>query len=252
MVDFILNNRQIIADLPVGTMLLDFLRSKQNTKSIKAGCKTGSCGSCLVLAGKPDGEVVSYLPVNSCILPLEEVHGKHIVTLEGLNKKRIPDLNPIQQFLTDQGGIQCGYCTPGIVISLTGFLLNSPAIDKSRAAIALDGNLCRCTGYQGIRRAVDLLCQKFTLPDKTGRIKWLVEKDILPAYFSDIPKRLNKIGTSSRRPSTKTKSSGLVVAGGTITWQNSEELSPDRVLFCRKEKICRGYELKRTNVLSEQ
>ena len=100
---FILNNREISTDMPFDTIMLDFLRSHQGIKSIKAGCRTGSCGSCLILVGELNEKSVSYRPLNSCILPLAEVKGKHVVTLEGLNTYR---LNPIQHAMAEQGAVQ--------------------------------------------------------------------------------------------------------------------------------------------------
>ena len=143
---FILNNRKICTDMPFDMTMLDFLRSRQHITSIKAGCRTGSCGSCLIMLGELNGDSVSYRPLNSCILPLGEVNGKHVLTVEGINNIR---LNPIQQEMAEQGGVQCGYCTPGIIISLTCFLLNSPFFNESLAEIALDGNLRPCCKVRG-------------------------------------------------------------------------------------------------------
>jgi len=241
---FILNNREISTDMPFDTIMLDFLRLYQGIKSVKAGCRTGSCGSCLVLVGELNGESVSYRPLNSCILPLAEVKVKHVVTLEGLNTYR---LNPIQHAMAEQGAVQCGFCTPGIIISLIGFLLNSPFFDKSLAETALDGNLCRCTGYHGIKRAVSLLCENFTPasnPNSIERINWLIEKEILPSYFLQIPIRLQKIQQKSAKSLTQITKNSVIIAGGTIQRQKSEDLHSKQVVFLSEKKELSGIKIE--------
>ncbi len=121
MINFLLNNENISTELPSGMVVLDFLRHSQRLVGTKEGCCEGDCGACLILVGKWDGDTMSYQPVNSCLLPLAELDGKHVVTIEGLNNH---ELNPIQAAIVSQGATQCGYCTPGIVISLTGFFLS--------------------------------------------------------------------------------------------------------------------------------
>ncbi len=241
---FILNNRVIRTDMPFDTTMLDFLRSRQHITSVKAGCRTGSCGSCLILVGESDGESVCYRPLNSCILPLEEANGKHVLTVEGLNNNR---LNPIQQAMAEQGAVQCGYCTPGIVISLTCFLLRSPFFDESLAEIALDGNLCRCTGYHGIKRAAALLCQNFSPssePDSMERIKWLTEKEILPSYLLQIPRQLQEIQPELQRRPNQISQNSVIIAGGTVHGKKSEDLSSEQVVFLSERKDLSGIRIE--------
>ncbi len=179
MINFLLNNKNVSTELPSGMVVLDFLRHLQRLVGTKEGCREGDCGACLILVGKLDGDTVSYQPVNSCLLPLAELNGKHIVTIEGLNNQ---ELNPIQQAIVNEGATQCGYCTPGIIISLTGFFLSKKNFETQKAISSLDGNICRCTGYQSIKRAANQLCQKFTRSD-VSQIQWLVNEQILPNYF---------------------------------------------------------------------
>ena len=237
MIKFILNNQEVNTNLPFEMRVLDFLRSQRGITSIKAGCRTGSCGTCLILAGELDNDIVSYRPLNSCLLPLAEVNGKHLVTIEGLNR---PQLNPIQQAMVDEGAIQCGYCTPGIVIALTAFFLNSPSLNESLTTVALDGNLCRCTGYQGIKRAVSLLCQQFALPNvnPAERIKWLVDLQILPTYFLEISQRLQKFPAHHL---TSIPSNATIVAGGTIPWQNDPSKP---VVFLSQHQALSGIQIE--------
>lgn len=125
--------------------LLDVLRDKLRLTGTKKGCNLGDCGACTVL--------VDGVPMNSCLLLAAEMEGKAITTIEGL--ARNGELTPIQQAFVHEGGIQCGYCTPGMVLSASAFLEKNPHPTPDQIKDALAGNLCRCTGYAGILRAVD-------------------------------------------------------------------------------------------------
>ena len=156
---FILNDRDVITSEPAGILVLDYLRRREHLVGTKEGCKEGDCGACVVLVGELVGMKVKYKPVTSCLMPLGELHGKHLVTVEGLNMEQ---LTPVQQAIVDEGGSQCGFCTPGIVVSLTGYLMNAgSAIDDDGIKYALGGNLCRCTGYGSLKRAGKIVIEKF-------------------------------------------------------------------------------------------
>jgi xanthine dehydrogenase small subunit len=235
MINFILNNQEINTDLPSSLVVLDFLRHSQQLIGTKEGCREGGCGACMILVGEWDGEALSYQPVKSCLLALQKISGKHVVTIEGVNNH---ELNPIQQAIVDEGATQCGYCTPGIVLSLSSFFLNSPLFPEQQAITALDGNICRCRGYQSIKRAARQLCKKFSPFDvnsKIERLKWLVEKQILPAYFLQIPKRLHKFQKPSPQSSNDSSQSSVVVAGGTIYWQKQADLYPKDIVFLSRQ-----------------
>lgn len=220
-IKFLINDREVETSAPAGTVTLDFIRA-QKLPGTKEGCREGECGACTVLLGELKDNVVQYKAVASCLLPLGELAGKHILTVEGIN---IPGtevaLTPIQQALTDEGASQCGFCTPGIVMSLTGFFLTSAALDYRNAIDALDGNICRCTGYLPIRRAAQKLCAMFSpqLDANKNRIRQLVEWSILPAYFLQIPERLaalkNQEPLDARERVFASPDAGIIVAGAT-------------------------------------
>ena len=124
--------------------LLDLLREDLRLTGTKEGCGEGECGACTVLL---DGE-----PVNSCSFLALQAQGRRIVTVEGLAENE--ELHPLQRQFLAEGGVQCGFCTPGMLISAKALLDRNAAPSEDEIRIALSGNLCRCTGYQGIVRAV--------------------------------------------------------------------------------------------------
>jgi len=131
-------------DVPSNLTLLQMLREKLALTGTKNGCMAGECGSCTVLL---NGE-----PVNSCMVLAVECQGVNILTVEGLAKDGV--LDPVQQAIIDHNGVQCGYCTPGILISSRALLDRNPDPSEDDIREALVGNLCRCTGYLRIVDAV--------------------------------------------------------------------------------------------------
>jgi len=124
--------------------LIDIIRDDIGLIGTKKGCGTGDCGSCtIILDGKP---------VNSCLILGVEVDGSNILTIEGLRKGE--ELHPIQKAFIEHGAIQCGYCTPGMIISAKALLDNFPNPTEGQVKMALSGNLCRCTGYKKIIEAI--------------------------------------------------------------------------------------------------
>ncbi|MDP3616703.1 MAG: 2Fe-2S iron-sulfur cluster-binding protein, partial [Rhodoferax sp.] len=135
---------------PTGTVL-DYLREQLHRTGTKEGCAEGDCGACVVLLGELDasGTAINYVPVNSCLQLLPILHGKSIKTVESLQRGNA-GLHPVQQALAASHGTQCGICTPGIVMSLTGLMQTVAQPTRNQINDALSGNLCRCTGYRPI------------------------------------------------------------------------------------------------------
>jgi len=149
-IKFILNGaaKEITSD-PL-CRLLDVLRDDFGLTSVKEGCGEGECGACLVLM---DGKAV-----NSCLIPMGMVSGKEILTLEGFAQTE--RYKVIEASFLEAGAVQCGFCTPGIVMSTEGLLRKNPQPDDEHIQKALEGNLCRCTGYRMIFEGVKLAAQR--------------------------------------------------------------------------------------------
>ena len=197
MIQFILNNKTIKTALPSGMTLLDFVRYEQRLTGTKIGCREGDCGACTTLVGtlNESGTEISYQSITSCISPLGNANGKHIVTVEGTNLQE--KLTAAQNAMKDNYATQCGFCTPGFVVSLTGFAMSSVEKNFNNALNAISGNICRCTGYKSIERAAHQLCDSLNNSESALSIDTLIKKEVIPSYFKDIPKRLKAIQTKS-------------------------------------------------------
>lgn len=125
--------------------LVDFLRNELDLIGTKKGCEVGDCGTCTVLM---DGR-----PVNSCLVLAVQANGREIQTIEGLESPE--GLHPIQKAFVDKGAIQCGFCTPGMILTAKSLLEKNPTPDRDEVRKAISGNLCRCTGYQKIVDAIE-------------------------------------------------------------------------------------------------
>lgn len=215
---FICNNDEIKTDYKRSAVLLDFLRKEQQLIGTKEGCREGDCGACTIIVGELNGDKLDYKTVNSCLLPLEAVEGKHVVTIEGLNQEA---LNPIQKAFADEGAVQCGFCTPGFIISLTAYLISSPTPTLKYALDKLAGNLCRCTGHASIIRAVEKIVLNLNKNSKPNDLLSLVNRKIIPEYFLSIQKRLNEINEPFIKNESKIKE--YFVSGGTDIYVQKQD-----------------------------
>jgi carbon-monoxide dehydrogenase small subunit len=150
-VSFILNGSEVAAMVEGSMRLLDLLRGPQGMTGTKGGCGEGECGACTV--------IVDGLAVNSCLYPAAEIDGKTVTTIEGL-RTTDNQLSIIQQAFVDAAGIQCGYCTPGMIMSAKALLDDNPHPGDDEICEALAGNLCRCTGYVQIIDSVKLAVER--------------------------------------------------------------------------------------------
>ncbi len=147
----VVNGRERTLSIDPNRTLADMLRKDLALTGTKKGCEEGECGACTVL--------LNGAPVNSCIVPAMKADGADIVTIEGLEGKD-GELHPIQEAFIEVGAVQCGFCTPGVILSAKALLDATPAPTRDEVAEELSGHLCRCTGYLQFYEALELASKK--------------------------------------------------------------------------------------------
>ncbi|MEW6507754.1 MAG: FAD binding domain-containing protein [Bacteroidota bacterium] len=235
LITFLCNNELVSVQINPAITLLDFIRNNKKLTGTKEGCREGDCGACIVMLGSLIKGKVKYKTVNSCLLPIADINGKHVVSIEGLNNN---ELNFIQLQFIDEGGTQCGFCTPGFIVSLINYFVNNNHYNLDDAVASLDGNICRCTGYAGIKRAI-----KSTLTylaennfPKDNQILFLINKKLLPTYFAEIPKRLKSIQKNIGIEKKQKLINGNIISGGTDLYvQKWEGLPEEKNIFISEE-----------------
>lgn len=143
-IQLVVNDQPCQAEVTSQTTLLELIRDHLGLTGTKEGCGKGQCGACTVL--------MNGLPVNSCLILAAQAQDHEIVTIEGL--ERGGKLDPVQQAFIDEGAVQCGFCTPGLILSAKALLDHSAQPDDDEIKEAISGHLCRCTGYAAIVRAI--------------------------------------------------------------------------------------------------
>ena len=144
-----LNGESVTVEIEPFDLLVDVLRDKLGLTGTKIGCNEGECGACTVIV---DGRAVL-----SCLLPAMKAHGREVVTVEGLSHD--DELHPLQQAFIEKGAVQCGYCTPGLLMSAKALLDEKPKPSVEEIEEAIAGNLCRCTGYFQVVEAIEAAIQ---------------------------------------------------------------------------------------------
>ncbi len=147
MIKFVLNGKSVQVEVPSHWTLLRLLREKLGLTGTKEGCGIGECGACTVL--------VEGMPVNACLVLVPKVEGRRVETIEGLGSRE--SLHPLQKSFIDHGAIQCGFCTPGVLMSAEALLEKNPSPTREEIKKAISGHLCRCTGYHQIIEAIEAL-----------------------------------------------------------------------------------------------
>ncbi|NVL91744.1 MAG: (2Fe-2S)-binding protein [Desulfobacterales bacterium] len=149
-VSFVINGKKREVEIRPNISLLELLRDHLNLTGTKRGCEVGECGACTIL--------LNGRPVNSCLVLAPQINGKTIETIEGLGTES--SLHPLQKAFVDKGAVQCGFCTPGMLMSLKALYDGRAAVNRDDIKEAISGNLCRCTGYQQIEEAVESVFTK--------------------------------------------------------------------------------------------
>jgi len=153
-ISFILNGKKVLTEVEPHHTLLQLIREKLGLVGTKEGCGLGDCGACTVL--------IDGLAVNSCLFPVLEAEGKEVTTIEGISD-RDGNLHPLQKAFVEHGAIQCGFCTPGLVVAAKALLDENPQPTEEEIRKAIAGNLCRCTGYVQIVEAIKSVASKEAL-----------------------------------------------------------------------------------------
>jgi len=143
-IQFEVNGKQVSLEVDSDELLIDVLRDHLGLKGTKAGCRAGECGACSV--------ILNDRVVTSCLIPAMKADGGRITTVEGLEKDG--QLHPLQKTFVERGAVQCGFCTPGMLLSAKNFLDQNPRPSIEEIKVAISGVLCRCTGYQKIIHAI--------------------------------------------------------------------------------------------------
>jgi len=233
MITFILNNKTIKTSEHSGTTLLDFVRYQQRLTGTKIGCREGDCGACTLLVGTHNDNTMEYQSITSCISPLGNAHGKHIVTIEGTNLK--DKLTTAQEAMKANYATQCGFCTPGFVVALTGFALSNSDKNYTNAIDAISGNICRCTGYKAIEKAAHQVVKKLDNNTNTT-FEWLIQNQFIPEYFKSIPQRLKDIETKDLN-----QPKGKYVSGGTDLYvQQADNLADNDIHLIAEKDYLKG------------
>ncbi len=150
-IEFNCNGKKVSIDVPGNMRVIDLLRDELGLTGTKEGCGRGECGACTIL--------VNGNPVNSCIMYAAKLNNTDVITIEGLNKDE-QGLHPIQQAYLEEDAVQCGFCTPGMILSTKALLDQNPDPVETEIEEALSGNICRCTGYVKIVNAVKKAVKK--------------------------------------------------------------------------------------------
>ncbi|MCX7024364.1 MAG: FAD binding domain-containing protein [Spirochaetes bacterium] len=227
MLRFVANDREVGTEAWEGSPALDFIRRELGLTGTKEGCREGDCGACAVILGERlENGAVRYRAAPSCLLALGELDGRHLVTIEGLASGAEDGLTPVMLAFLAENASQCGFCSPGFIVSLTAWLLEGERLDEAGALTAVEGNLCRCTGYGSIRRAASRLLAEFPgLPaDPLARIDALVAARVVPASLAAFAR--GKLLADDARVRPAAGETSLVIGGGTDFYVRNTDPEP--------------------------
>jgi xanthine dehydrogenase small subunit len=227
---FLANEKLVEAEAWELAPALDFIRRDLGLTGTKEGCREGDCGACAVLVGERSGDSFSYRAMPSCLLVLGELEGRHLVTIEGLSAAGSPGqagayarLTPVMRAIAEANASQCGFCSPGFVVSLSAYLLSPSPLSLEGAISAVEGNLCRCTGYGSIKRAAATLVAELSgLPmEPFARLDELVKAGVLPLSCAAFARgEIRSLGATESAdealPARAKRGPGTLAQGGAI------------------------------------
>jgi xanthine dehydrogenase small subunit len=233
MIQFLVNNKLVsVNNERADTTVLNFLRDKLALTGTKEGCASGDCGACTVVIAEPSkrqsasNEPLQYRAINSCVTFLSALQGKQLITVEHLNNGE--NLHPVQQAMVDHNASQCGFCTPGFVMSMFALYKQNIDVQRTNAINALSGNLCRCTGYKPIIQAAIEACNKPS-PDKFSDTATETKEQLIALQALEVgtdtlimPQNRQALAQAIR-----THTGALLVAGSTdLALTHTQQLQP--------------------------
>ncbi len=228
MLRMLVNDSVVETDTWAGSPAIDFLRNGLGLTGVKEGCREGDCGACAVIVGSFRDGRPRYRAMPSCILALGDLHGRHVVTIEGLSQAAPDGITPVMAAFLEENASQCGFCSPGFVVSLTAWLLEGERVDEEGALAAVEGNLCRCTGYASIRRAARRLVALYgSLPaDARARIDFLAAAGVVPHSLAAFARGEFAVPAAAPNAAATSAAPPIFVAGGTDFYVRNPDPAP--------------------------
>lgn len=202
----------------------------------KIGCREGDCGACTILIGELiDGEM-NYSSATSCLMAIGNAHGRHIVTIEGLN---MDGLNAVQQSFANEGATQCGFCTPGFIVSLCSLSLRESQTYEDAIEV-MNGNICRCTGYKSIERAGKHISQILAERNGEDKLAYAIKTRMVPKWFENIKQQMIELDSELNKSFSSDKTA-VVLGGGTdIYVQRHDTIEDQSINFISNRRPSRA------------
>jgi len=249
-IEFLLNDELItLNDLDTNTTVLEYLRNYKNLKGTKEGCASGDCGACTAVLAEVKDNKLKYKSINTCITLLYTLHSKQLLTVEHIESKY---LHPVQQSMVDYDGAQCGFCTPGFVMSMYAMHKNKIKATNANINKYLSGNLCRCTGYRPIKDALkNLKKYKKINTDSSEIIKKLKKVELNDVILNKNNSKffIHKNLKTFKKDFIKSKNPSLLVGGTDLSLEiTKKRKNLDEIFYLGQNKDLNFIKVKKDNL----
>ena len=249
-IEFILNDELItLNDIDTNTTVLEYLRNYKNLKGTKEGCASGDCGACTAVLAEVKDNKLKYKSINTCITLLYTLHSKQLLTVEHIESKY---LHPVQQSMVDYDGAQCGFCTPGFVMSMYAMHKNKIKPTNENINKYLSGNLCRCTGYRPIKDALKNLKKYKNLnTDSSEILKKLKKVNLNDVILNKNNSKffIHKNLKTFKKDFIKSKNPSLLVGGTDLSLEiTKKRKNLDEIFYLGQNKDLNFIKVKKDNL----